>query len=116
MYTPVLDRELKRVDVFKLETDYYVKNGNGCWYKGQLKNLDTLHTVHNYRGTEKRSGRWIEGEGIHQEQDIFELDETSSLELPDFPEFFIFGEKEIKTEDLKEREIELILRRWKETK
>jgi len=116
MYAPVLDIELKKAEEFILGKDYYIKNGNGCWYKGQLKNLDTLHTVHNYRGTEKKSGRWIEGEGIHQEQDIFELDESSSLELPAFPEFFIFGEKEIKTEDLKEREIELILRRWKEIK
>lgn len=116
MYAPVLDIELKIAEEFVLGKDYYIKNGNGCWYKGQLKNLDTLHTVHNYRGTEKRSGRWLEGEGIHQEQDIFELDESNSLELPVFPEFFIFGGKEVKTEDLKEREIELILRRWKETK
>lgn len=115
MYAPVIDRELKKAEEFILEKDYYVKNGNGCWYKGQLKNLDTLHIVHNYRGTEKRSGRWIEGQGIHQEEDIFELDEDNILVFPPFPEFFIFGGEKVKTTDLKENELERILSRWIKT-
>ena len=96
MYAPILDRELKRAESFELGRDYYVKNGNGNWYVGQLENLNMWHNIDTADGTKRISGRSIEGVGIHPEGRVFEIDERNTLELPDFPEFFIFGGKKLK--------------------
>jgi hypothetical protein len=114
MYTPITDRELKKASNFELGKDYYVKNGNGSWYKGKLKNLDIWHDGDTVNGRKRIFGRSIDSNvGINPEEVIYELDLESSLELPPFPEYFIFGGKKIKTEDLSEKEIDLILYRWK---
>lgn len=102
MYVNITDRELKKASNFQLGKDYYVKNGNGNWYKGQLKNLD----VWCINGRERVYGMKIDnGIGIKPEEYIYELDLDNKLELPTFPGFFVFGGKKIKTEDLNEEEI-----------
>lgn len=114
MYTPITDRELKKASNFELGKDYYVKNPNGNWYKGKLRNLNIWHDINTADGRKRKEGRDI-GDyfGIHSEQNIYELDLENSLELPPFPEYFVFGGKRIKTEDLSERDINLIVDRWK---
>ena len=118
MYAPILDRELKKASNFELGKDYYVKNGNGNWYKGQLENLDTWHDIDTADGRKRISGRSIDsGVGIKHEETIYELDSDNQLELPPFPKFFIFGGKKVKTEKLTEQELKLILTyRWKPNK
>lgn len=114
MYIAITDRELKKAINFELGKDYYVKNYNGNWYKGQLLNLDFWHDINTADGKKREPGRDIgDHVGIHSEQDIYELDLENQLELPPFPEYFIFGGKEIKTEDLSKEDINIILTRWK---
>lgn len=118
MYIAIIDRELKKASNFELGNDYYVKNGNGNWYVGQLRNLNIWHDIDTADGRKRIQGRSIDSYvGIHPEEKIYELDLENSLELPPFPKFFIFGGKQIRTENLNEKDIDLILKRWKnETK
>lgn len=114
MFVAITDRELKKASNFELDKDYYVKNGNGNWYKGKLRNLDIWHDIDTADGRKRKEGRAIDDYvGIHSEQNIYELDLDNQLELPPFPEHFIFGGKKIKTEDLSKTDINLIVERWK---
>lgn len=111
MYVAITDRELKKASNFKKGKDYYVKNGNGNWYVGQLRNLNIWHDID---GENRKTGRDINDYvGIHPEENIYELNLDNVLELPPFPEYFIFGGKKIKTEDLSDKDINLIIERWK---
>ena len=114
MYVAILDRELKKASNFIVGKDYYVKNGNGNWYVGKLKCLDTWHTIDTSDGKKRVCGRSLDNYvGIHSEDKIFELNLNNKLRLPPFPESFIFGEEEIKTKNLTKAEIDIILKRWK---
>ncbi len=115
MYTAITDRELKKASNFELYKDYYVKNGNGNWYVGKLKNLNEHHYIDTVDGKKKVYGMCIDSYvGIHPKESIYELNLDNLLKLPPFPSFFIFGGKEIKTEDLTPTEINLIVERWKQ--
>lgn len=114
MYAPITDKELKKATSFELGKDYYVKNYNGNWYKGQLLNLDIWHDTNTADGRKRKLGRDIgDFVGIHSGEDIYELDLENKLELPFFPKYFIFVGKKIKTEDLSKTDLNLIVERWK---
>lgn len=115
MYVDITDRELKKATDFILSKDYYVKNGNGNWYKGQLENLNIWHDIDTADGKKRKSGRSIGSYvGIHPEENIFELDENKKLQLPLIPLEIIFGGEKIKIQNLSETEIKSIGRRWTE--
>lgn len=115
MYVDITDRELKVAKDFTLDKEYYAKNGNGNWYKGKLKTLHRKHDINTADGKKVIWGMHIgDYVGIHPENKVFEINESTKLQLPLIPLEIIFGGEKIKIQDLSKTEIESVGRRWTE--